>query len=83
MVGTEKNLLSIEIANRMGIVIKVNQVQKIFDQGSYMKSEPTKILLKEDAKSYCVMTARRISFSFILKVKTELEHLEGEKKSPN
>ena len=37
-----------------------------------------KMSLRKDVKPYCVTTARWIPFLHLLKVKTELERLEGE-----
>ena len=51
------NFLSREGAHFMGMVIKVDKVQNIFDQGGWMKGEPEKIPLREDVKLYCVSTA--------------------------
>lgn len=59
-----ENLLS------MGIVIK-------FDRGGCTKGDPVKNYLNDDVKLYCVSIARRIPFPILLKLKAELERLEG------
>ena len=64
-----KNLLYREVSYLMGKVIKVDQVQNIFNQVGYMKSELMKIHLREDKKLFCVTTARRILFPLLPKVK--------------
>ena len=69
MVKTE-NLLPSESGYLMGMVIKVSQVQNIFNQESCMKGKPVKNRQREDAK--------RVMFLLLPKVKTELERLEGE-----
>ena len=68
-----ENLQSREIAYLMGMVIKVDQVQKIFDQRGWMKREPVKIYVREDTKPCWVSTEKWIPFPFLLKVKTEQE----------
>ena len=70
-----ENLLSREVTHLMGMLIKVDQVQNIFDQGNRMKGDPRKIHLREDAKPYCVTTEEQIKLP---KVESDLERLEGD-----
>lgn len=43
-----------------------------------MKCEPVKVTLRNDAKPYCLTTARRIAFPLMSKVEAELNRLEKE-----
>lgn len=43
-----------------------------------MKCDPVKITLKDDAKPYCLTTARHVAFPLMSKVESELNRLEQE-----
>ena len=52
------------------MVIKVDQVQNIFDQEGCIEGKPVKIYLREDMKPYCVTSAIWITFPLLVDVET-------------
>ena len=58
--GSHSNLLSRSVAHTMGLVVKVDDVRKdVFGKYGRVNGPPVKITLRDDAKPYCVTTARR------------------------
>ena len=75
------NLLSRSAAHTMGLVFKVDDVgvqESVFENCGRMVGEPVKIVLRDDARPYCLTTARRIPFPIMPKVKAELDRLEND-----
>ncbi|KAK3101745.1 hypothetical protein FSP39_006077 [Pinctada imbricata] len=70
--GHSDNLLSRTAACSMGLIVMIEEVKSF----GRMKGEPVKIVLRDDAKPYCLNTARRIPFPIMPKVKSELNRLE-------
>ena len=68
-----KHFLSREFAYSVEIVIKVDEVQNIFNLKSWSSDNSLK-----SSKPYCVTTERWISFSLLPKVKIKLEYPKGE-----
>ena len=70
----------------MEMVIKLDEIQNIFDQQDCMKGDLVNIHLGDDAKSYYVTTANRIPFPILSKIRTKFERLDGDdiiEKLPN
>ena len=73
------NLLGRNVAVAMGLVQRVEEVQKC--QSTFGKDlgllniKPVRICLREDAEPYAVNTARRVSGPLLPKVKAELERM--------
>jgi len=71
------NLLSRTVSRDLGLVRRVEEltdtqnVQKI----GLIKTEPVKIMLREDAKPYSVHTARNVGFNLMKSVKAELDKM--------
>ena len=73
------NLLARSVSEAMGLVKCLEEVDihdNIFGSAGLLKTEPVKLTLKENAKPYCVTTARRIPFPLQSKLKEELEKME-------
>lgn len=63
----------------MGLLLKVENINmNVFGKSGCIKGQPVKITLKDDAKPYCVTTARRVPFPIMPKVKAELNRMENE-----
>ena len=76
--GSHSNLISRSVANTMGLVVKVDDVRKdVFGKYGRVNGPPVKITLRDDAKPYCVTTARRIPFPIMPKVEAELQRMEN------
>ena len=76
--GSRSNLLGRGTAESLGLIQRVSEVESVFGSVGKLDCEPVKITLKDDAKPYCVTTARRVAFPLMTKVKTELNRLERE-----
>lgn len=70
------NLLSRDTATAMGLVRRIEEVSDAFGEHGTLKTEPVKILLKEDAQPYAVHTARRVPLPLMKKVKEEIQRME-------
>ncbi|KAA8578257.1 hypothetical protein FQN60_018737, partial [Etheostoma spectabile] len=70
------NLLSRVTAMMMGLVKRVEEVHKAFGEHGILKTEPVKILLRDNAEPYTVHTARRVPLPLLQKVKEELKRME-------
>ena len=73
---TANNLLSRDTATSMGLVKRIEEVHKAFGELGTLKTEPVKILLKENAQPYTVHTARRVPLPMLQQVKEELQRME-------
>jgi hypothetical protein len=76
------NLLGRSVCESMGLVKRVNEVtdedDSIYGTTGLLKTPPVKLVVREDAKPYCLTTARRIPFPIREKVKQELDRMERE-----
>lgn len=77
------NLLSRSVAEQMCLVKKIDQVESesmknLFSSYGRLDCDPMKIVLQQDAKPYCLTTARRIPFPLQEKVQLQLNKLEKE-----
>ena len=50
----------------------------VFGSFGKLESEPVKITLRDDVKTYCLTTARSVPFPLMSKVALELDRLEQE-----
>ena len=69
VVRTGANLLSRQVASRMNLICRLDETL------GQMKTEPVKIVLRDDAVPYCQPTARRIPFPILKAVKAELDRM--------
>ena len=69
-----ENLLSRGVASRMNLMTKLDAIT---DGIGCLKTEPVKIVLKEDAQPSAVTVARRVPIPMLPKVKDELERLKA------
>ena len=70
------NLLSRNVAEKLGLIKRLEEVEDVFGSHGLLETEPVKITLKDDAKPYSVSTARRVPFPLQGKVKAELKRME-------
>ena len=71
------NLLSRSTAEKMGLVLRVEEIHKeVFGSSGLLQTEPVPIHLKEDFTPYAISTARRIPFPLQKKVKAELDRMK-------
>ncbi len=80
---TVNNLLSRDLSVEMNLVRRVDEVtqhtgghHQAYGEHGTLKTEPVKILLKDDAQPYAVHTARRVPLPMLQKVKEELQRME-------
>ena len=74
VVNDVENLLSRGVASRMNLMTKLDAIT---DGIGCLKTEPVKIVLKEDAQPSAVTVARRVPIPMLPKVKDELERLKA------
>ena len=70
-------LMSRSVACRMGLIKKIENVE-VFQGLGCLKTQPVKILLRDDAQPYALSVARRVPIPLLPKIKEELEKLESE-----
>ena len=70
-------LMSRSVACCMGLIKKIENVE-VFQGLGCLKTEPVKILLRNDAQPYALSVARRVPIPLLPKIKEELEKLEAE-----
>ena len=73
VVNDVENLLSRGVASRMNLMTKLDAIT---DGIGCLKTEPVKIILKENAQPSAVTVARRVPIPMLPKVKDELERLK-------
>ncbi len=77
--GNVDNLLSRNAASKLGFIKFVQEVQSKSVFGTIdtpVRCKPIQITLKDDAKPYCITTARRIPIPLYTKVKDEIGRME-------
>lgn len=72
------NLLSRNVAEQMGMVKRIEEMNGVFGHTGLLKTEPVTIKLKDGATPYCVTTARRVPFAIQDKVKKELNRMKAD-----
>jgi hypothetical protein len=73
------NILGRCAASTFGLIKKVSRIEtSVFGSYGLVKCKPVKITLKDDAKPYCLATARCVAFPLMSKVESELIRLEQE-----
>ena len=73
VVGNEvETLLGRGVASRMGLIAKIDALE---DGVGCLDTDPVKIVLKEDAHPFSVITVRRVSVPLLPRVKEELDRL--------
>ena len=72
------NLLSRQVAEAMGLVKRVYEIHSAGGSLGLLKTQPVKIVLREDAQPYAVYTARSVSIPLMKPVKEELDRMEAE-----
>ena len=70
--GNVESLLGRGVASRMNLIVRVHTV--VEDIGC-LKTDPVKIVLKENAQPSAVTVARRVSFPLVEKVRDEVKRL--------
>ena len=70
-------LMSRSVACRMGLIKKIENVE-VFQGLGCLKTEPVKILLRDDAQPYALSVTRRVPIPLLPKIKEELEKLVSE-----
>ena len=80
---TVNNLLSRPLSVKIDLVRRVNETvcnrehPQSYGTHGTLKTEPVRILLKDNAQPYAVYTARRVPLPMLQKVKEELKRMEG------
>ena len=74
VVNDVENLLKRGVASHMNLMTKLDAIT---DGIGCLKTEPVKIILKEDAQPSAVTVARRVPIPMLPKVKDELERLKA------
>ncbi|KAK9519969.1 hypothetical protein VZT92_022659 [Zoarces viviparus] len=80
---TVNNLLSRPLSVEMNLVRRVDETVRgrehpqAYGEHGTLKTEPVRILLKDNAQPYAVYTARRVPLPMLQKVKEELQRMEG------
>ena len=73
------NLLRRAVTQGMGLVKRIGEINSdVFTQPGLLKCEPVKLVLKNDAIPYSVITARRVQFPLLSKVEAEIIRMENE-----
>jgi len=61
----------------MELVVRVEEISTdVFGASGILKTEPVKIMLRNDAEPHCVTSCRRIPLPILDKVQVELDRME-------
>ena len=60
----------------IGLVKRIQQIDTLFGDLGLMKTEPVKIVLRENAVPYALSTPRRIAFPLLNKVCEEIDRFK-------
>ena len=70
------NLLSRSVASQMGLIVRADAIKQLkSNEIGLMKTSPIKIHMKENVTPVCRHTAKRIPFSLMNAVRTELDRM--------
>ena len=70
------NLLARSTIEQLGLVKKIQEVDRSFDDLGLMKTKPLKIIFKEDTMPFNVCAQRRIPFPLLKNVKIEIKRMK-------
>ena len=71
------NLLIRSVANRMGLILKVDEFEEAFGDIGCLKTERVRIVLRDGAELYAMNVARRVPIPLQPKVKEDLDRLQA------